>query len=282
MTEQFAYTYSVLRYRHDPLAGEQVNVGVILHCPKGRFCQFRMRHTFGRFRDLFPDLDGDAFKASLKAIERSVERVASHGGDGLFAGLENALAVGQRALPQDDSSFVWGALGSGLTSDPRAQLESLFERFVSLYDAQRKHVRGDADIWRPVRDMLDERHLVDRLQKKAIHSSIDTVVFEHAWKNSTWHCYEPVSFDLANEDSIREKARRWVGHLTTVRESTEPFKPHFIVGRPAAPELAAAYKAAIKMLEKSPIPSEVIEEDRIGYLVDKIEDEIRRHDGKLG
>jgi len=44
------------------------------------------------------------------------------------------------------------------------------------------------------------------LEKKTIATSKDEVEFEHAWKNGNWHCYQPLSFDLATVDSIQEKA----------------------------------------------------------------------------
>ena len=57
MTEKTPYTYTVLRYVHDFATAEFVNVGVVLHCPKLRYFDAKLRHTHGRFSDLFPDLD---------------------------------------------------------------------------------------------------------------------------------------------------------------------------------------------------------------------------------
>jgi hypothetical protein len=52
----------------------------------------------------------------------------------------------------------------------------------------------------------------------------DEIDFQHAWKNGAWHCLEPVSFDLLRADSIREKAHKVLGELTSLRDATEPFK----------------------------------------------------------
>jgi hypothetical protein len=58
------------------------------------------------------------------------------------------------------------------------------------------------------------------------------VTFKHAYRNGQWNVYEAVSFDLADEDGIKRKAREWLGHLAAVVDDgdVEPFKPHFLVG----------------------------------------------------
>jgi Protein of unknown function (DUF3037) len=200
------YTYVVLRYRHDSLSGEFANVGVVFHAPALGFLRAKMRHTLGRLSKMFPDLNGDAFKGSVKSIERAIARLAAPEASDLFARLKDAGAFAKAVLPDDDSSYIWGPVGSGLTADPAETLEMLYNRFVARYDEHHRQHRDDAAIWKPVRDRLAERKLADRLQAKTISSSLDCVEFEHAWKNGAWHCYQPLSFDLANEENIRDKA----------------------------------------------------------------------------
>jgi hypothetical protein len=278
MIRQFSYTFSVLRYRHDPLADEQVNVGLVFHSPAARFSDFKARHTHGRFSLLYPDLDRDAFRLKLRAIERGVSRIAEEEGDNLFARLSDATALGRRALPQDDSSFIWGEQGSGITTDPEGEFERLFERFVTLYDKEKRPVRQDADVWRPVRELLVSRGIAHRLQKKVIASPVDKVEFDHAWKNGAWNVVEALSFDLATEDTIKDKARRWVGQLTTVSKTEEKFTPHFIVGKPSSDALLPAYDAALGILRASPVAADIVEEANVASLVDQIERDIRQHE----
>lgn len=179
-------------------------------------------------------------------------------------------------LPDDDSSFVWGPVGSGLTADPVGTLARLYERFVARYDERPRSHRDDAAVWRPVHDRLAELKLADRLQPKTIASPFDRVEFEHAWKNGAWHCFQPLSFDLANEENIREKARRWAGQMLALKEATELFKPYFLVGSPSNRALEDAYRAALNILKLSPFSPEVIEETRIEDLVGRIASEIRQ------
>ena len=278
MNDRRPYTFVILRYRHDPLAGEFVNVGVLLHEPGSGFLDAKIRSTLGpRLSKMFPNLEADSFKNSLQSIARGVKRLSDRESNDMLSVLGSAATFALRVLPNDDSSFIWGDLGSGITRDPQITLEKLYDRFVTQYDNKVRASRDDAAVWRPVRDMLVARKIADLLQSKTISSSVDEVEFEHAWKNGAWHCYQPLSFDLSSIESIREKAARWAGHMLALQESEEPFKPLFFVGAPANPSLHGAYKRAVQLLALSPGRPEVIEESAAEALVDKIEDEIRGH-----
>ncbi|MCC6983605.1 MAG: DUF3037 domain-containing protein [Bauldia sp.] len=277
-TTAIPYTYIVLRYRHDSLAGEFANVGVVVHAPASGYLDARVRHTLGRISKMFPDLNGESLKVSVKNIEQAIKRLAASQGSDLFSRFKEVGAFVKSVLPDDDSSFIWGPVGAGLAANPAETLDKLYDRFVSRYDEKPRQHRDDASVWRPVRDRLAERKLADCLRAKTITSPLDHVEFEHAWKNGAWHCYQPVSFDLANEETIRDKARRWAGHLLALKDSAEPFRTYFFVGLPSDPSLKSACSAAMNILKLSPGKPEVKDETCIEDLVDQIEDDIRAHD----
>ena len=76
MTEQRPYTYTILRYVHDARAGEMLNVGIVLYVPAEHRLLVKTRHTHGRLKDAFPDLDGEAFRSAMRAVERAIGAVA--------------------------------------------------------------------------------------------------------------------------------------------------------------------------------------------------------------
>lgn len=283
MTDRRPYTYVVLRYRHDPLSGEFANVGVLLHEPGSAFLDAKVRTTLGnRLGKMFPSLDGDSFKAFLRTVARSVQKLSFNEGGDMLSSLHDASAFARRILPTDDTSFVWGAVGSGITNDPQKTLEKLYSRFVTQYEGPARSSRDDAAVWRPVRDLLVARHIADCLQPKTIRSDVDQVEFEHAWRNGAWNCYQPLSFDLASDDSVREKAARWAGHMLALHRADEPFKPHFVVGAPSDPSLLNAYQKALRLLAQSPGQPDVIEEENVEEFVDKLERQMRAHQKKGG
>lgn len=281
MTAQRPYTYTVLRYIHDPRAGEMLNVGVVVHVPADHQLLVKTRATFGRVKDAFPDLDGDAFKMAMRSVERAIGSVAKDlAATALLSGDLDAAMLARRALPEDDSALQWSSVGSGVTSDAPATLERLFERLVRHNDDRTSRRRVDEEIWRPIRERLAERHVHVPFEPKVVEGALDSITFKHAWKNGQWHVYEPVSLDLADRDGIMDKTRRWLGHLAAVRDaSADPLKLHFILGAPQDPTLRPAYDRAVALFRKADLNPEVIEEGDIDTLVDRIEDEVRAHDG---
>lgn len=281
MTGKVPYSYTLLRYVHDVLTGEFVNVGVVLFAPSLGLVRFKTRLTIGRLKGVFPDIDRGSFVTSMYAVRRGLQWIAkSEISAGFLRSDGDAADIARRALPADDSSLQWSTCGTGLTRSPDDTLARLFERFVSRYDTHTKSRRTDEDVWRPVRQMLEDRNLAERLQEKSIRGGVDDIVFKHAWKNGQWHVYESLSFDLVDADGIKSKAREWLGHLSAVVAGgeAEQFKPHFLVGAPTNPALENAYRTAIAILQKAPNNPEVFEEGQLNAFVGQIEDEVHRHE----
>lgn len=276
------YTYTVLRYVHDPVTQEFVNVGVAVHCASGvgggTYFRGATRHTIGRMREMFPDLRRSDFTSAMSAIDRAMDRLARRlSEEGMLPTEGNALSFAHKVLPADASSLQWSPLGSGLTADPNLAFERLFNRFVTQYDERSTVRRTDEELWKPVRLQLEARGVPVTLESKTISGGGDKVDFAHAWKNGAWHAYEPLSFDLANADGIAQKAHRWLGQLASVApEATEPFHTHFFVGKPSDSALEPAYRRAVGILRKAP-RADVFEEADIDEFVNRIEDEMRHH-----
>jgi len=282
------YTYVVLRYVHDPIAAEFVNVGVVVFAAAAggepAILKAATRKTLGRVKDIFPDLDRDAFKQAMRTIEQQLKRLGEElAREGMIVSEGDAAMFAQRILPRDDTSLQWSTLGSGVSDDIEKAFDRLYTRHIARYDRNSVPRRSDEEIWKPVRQRLEQRNLLVDLEPKTIIGGDDKIEFQHAWKNGAWHVYEPLSLDLADADGIYRKVHRWLGQLTSVApEATEPFHPHFIVGAPTDPELEPAYRRAIKILKKSPGDVTVFEESEVDLLVDRIENEVRAHGERAG
>lgn len=278
MTMRNPYSYVLLRYRHDPLSGEFLNVGVVLYAPESRFLGTKMRKTLGRLGKAFPGIQKAELTQALSAIERAVGNRQKYLKENSLSreDLKDASAIASSVLPSDDSSYVWSPLRSGLTDDPAKALQIIFDRFVSQYDEENKSGRDDAAVWQPVKELLSARNLIDRLHPKTITSPVDEVEFVNAWKNGVWHCYQPLSFDLSTSEGIREKAARWSGHMTGLSKSDEQIQPYFIVGAPAHAELKRDYSRAIELLKASALEPKVFEENQSDELADLITSQMNR------
>lgn len=276
------YSYSVLRYVHDVVTGEFVNVGLVLLAPSLRGCApivcFEFKDRVQRLRSLFPDVDRLSFAEAIRAISRSARTVAKQvESDGLFSE-GDARAVAIRMLPHDGSSLQWSEIGTGLAKDVEKEFERIADRMLSHYDKRSEAKRSDDDVWRPVRNAILERNISIEFESKIVRGELDAIEFTHAWKNGKIHAYEPLSFDLADAENIKNKARRWVGHLSTVVVGAhDEFQAHFIVGKPTDPRLLDSYADAVKLLRSAAGEPEVYEEAQIPELVDRLEDNYRHH-----
>jgi hypothetical protein len=279
MTSRQRYTYTVLRYVHDVVTGEFVNVGVLLYAPKSNLVKISVRTSVGRIKHVFPDLDRQAFLSAVMAAERSVKKISKglEQGD-LLAEFGDAASIARQVLAADDSSLQWSPLSGGLTEDAEKTFDRVYRRYVSQYDAKSPHRRSDDEVWRPVRQLLQEKNVPIEFNEKIIAGTSDEIVFKRAWRNGVWHAYEPLSFDLADAEGIKDKARRWRGHLEAVHDGLQSnLKLHFIVGAPQNHALLGAFQNAIKILRDAAFRPEIYEEDEIPQLVSKIEDEVRGH-----
>jgi len=262
MSGLLPYTFTVLRYVHDVVTGEFLNVSVLLSCPEADFIGERTRNTHGRLSAVFPDLDRDGFRTTVASLRRAVSTLRKElKAGGLFSRPADASTLSRQILPFDDSTLQWSPPGGGLTDDPEATLNRLYDRLVARYDETAPSRRSDEDVWRPVRDRLAERKIDARLQETVIRGQDDAIEFRHAWKNGRWHCIQPLSFDLASAENIKEKARKWTGHLAAVRDATEQFTPYFIVAKPQNEHLIDVYQSALSILKKGPIQPEIFTED---------------------
>ena len=279
MTDKQPYSYVVLRYVHDVVTGEFINVGVVLHVPSRKLFRAKTRTTISRIKAVFPDLDRKVFQSAMRSVQRGIQQVSKEiKADGFLADEGDAKSFACKALPPDDSSLQWSPVGTGLTDDADRTFDRLFGRFIASYDTQSKHRRTDNDVWRPVREKIEERKIPITLEEKIVDSPTDEIAFKHAWKNGRWHAYEPVSFDLVDADGIKSKARRWRGHLAAVADGAhEQIKLHFVLGTPQNTQLMPAYKSAVEILRRAPFKPEIFEESEIDDLVSKIEDEVRAH-----
>jgi hypothetical protein len=188
------------------------------------------------------------------------------------------MEIAQRILPVDDSSLQWSPAGGGLTQDPQKTLEDLYNRLVVRYDDQPSRIgRSDDEVWKSYRSTLESRNVLNYLKPKEICVEDDQVEFQYAWKNGFWHCLEPLSFDLSSPDSIRDKAHRWLGHITSVQNAEENFMVYFLLGEPKQEDLQDALEKAISILKKVPVKNEIIREQDATNFSEQFASEIEGH-----
>lgn len=279
MTKLMSYTYSVLRYVHDTTTGEFVNVGVALYAPEARYASAVCRSTYGRLNKVFPGINPDHFKSLMRHIQARFEEMGEQFNTQLpLNRVSTVEELAHRILPADDSSLQWAPMGSGRSADPANALEHLFDRMVMRYeDKAGRERRTEDDIWRRFKRTLEARQLLHHFQPRKITVQDDEIEFEYTWKNGVIHCLEPVSFDLSSADSIKDKAHRWLGRITSVANADEKFRLYFLVGEPQDQELGAAFNSALSILGKIPVETVIFREQQGDELSERLAREVSEH-----
>src|ERR1700738_4280352 len=151
MKDKQQYGFVILRYVHDVLTSEFINVGVVMHLPSQGRVIAKTRNTMGRLRGVFPDLDRFAFMSAMSSVRNGFRRIAKRKSTGgFFKSHDSVLAIAKEAVPHDDSSLQWSPAGGGFTGNAQETFNRLYDQFVARYDHKSTHRRTDDEIWRPV------------------------------------------------------------------------------------------------------------------------------------
>jgi hypothetical protein len=270
------YNSIVLRYVHDVVTGEFANIGVVLYAPDQRFLDARFTTSYERLNAIFLKIDHLHFRALIRYMTNRFEELGAELRDGLLpqAGLPE---LAKQVLPPDDSSLQWSQPSGGFTDDPAKTLHDLYNRYVECYVAGSAQVsRSDEEIVKPFKAKLGK--VVSKLAAKKIETKDYQYEFDLARKNGIWHVYEPVSFDLIDPNSIREKANRWLGRGVALQDAREKFKIHFLLGEPRQEGTKEAFENAIHLLSKIPGQKELIRESDLERFAEHVAEEIVHHD----
>jgi hypothetical protein len=120
------FEYAILRVVPRVERGECVNAGVVLYCQDERFLDARVHLDEARLKALDPHLDLEAVRGHLEAV-----RAVCAGGSeaGAIGRLPSRERFGWLVAPR--STVVQpSAVHTGLTDDPRAELERLLGKMV--------------------------------------------------------------------------------------------------------------------------------------------------------
>jgi hypothetical protein len=276
-----SYSAVLLRYVHDVAAGEFVNVGVVVFSPDAKYLNCLCTQRYGRVSQLFGDghVNGPHLKGVLRWVQSRIDELGSRLAGELDLGqkpqaLTEALVA---VLPRDDSSLQWSQEMGGLTANPERTLEELYFRFVERYEhtAARKG-REDEDVWRPFKVALQTERVLGHLKPHLIQGSDYEYNFTHAWRNGLWNVYEPISLDLLDAESIKEKGVRWLGRAQSLGDAEEKFKLYALLGAPSDDRLRPAYIKAKNIMHKMDAPHDFVREDEVADLARSLALEIVR------
>lgn len=278
----------VVRYVHDVLTDEFLNVGVVLLCPEKYYVRARFISQWSRVTAAFPNADLAHLRRTAARIVSRIDEVRTQAQDRnrslplLFEpDIEKFMAS---VLPPDDSSIQLSPGIRGVTDDPDRTLAELHHRYAlrHLPEEPDRVARTDQDVWQTfVTKMAGKIELFDMFRPvslRAPKSPNFQFDFPMAWKNGIWNIAQPVSFDLLDVRNISEKATLWMGRVYALRPSEQNAQIMFLIGMPPKEVPQPLHEAAavgVELLTDNLAgEARIITEDRSDDLAAKIEHDL--------
>ncbi len=267
-----------VRYVHDVLTGEFLNIGVVLLCPAAHYAGARFISQWSRVTWTFPNAELPHVRRLAAAIQAACDQLYPRQGDILrLAREEDITSFLSRVLPPDDASIQFSGVIRGISDDPARTLSELTSRYAERYlrDGAERAPRTDADVWDAFARKLAKRIDMNRgLSSVTLRSPAYGFDFERAWKNGKLNIAQPVSLDLLDARAIKEKVMAWTGRVVTLHPSKQDAQITFLVGMPppeAERTLVQAASDAVRILGTNLVgEADVLTEDRSDELIERI------------
>ena len=263
---KFAYSYCVLKYVHDPAAGESLNVGVLAYAPSIPWIGVRVEKRFRRLRDAFRDFDRDSYRHILRRVEVAVERWQKRLEElpGVSEKPGDVSYVGALIWPDSDLSFRFGPVLTGIASQPEAMLDELFDRMVYSQTPQETRRQTEAMVWRTFSAHLAQARILTILEPKVFEVDGVDIKFEHTFKNGKWHVLQPVTMDYRTPGTLEREATVWLGRGAALKEHPELGNVYLLLGSPrsCSSEIRRTFQNVKQLLTtRMPTPSRVVGEE---------------------
>lgn len=226
------YSYQIIKYTHDLVTGEFVNVGVVLFEPNNNFIEAKVLNKFSRISNFFGEVNGHFLLSRLKHFQKEIVEISKN--KSLFSVDHSIDSITSRLIPKDDSSLQLSEMKFGLDLSPINALNDLYKRLVEKYiDGNSQEARTDNYAWNKVyKQYFDQHGITAKLRDHTVQTNNDKIKFDKSWKNGVWNCYQTLSLDLKKEDNIRGKIYKWSGIVRELETASEKMNLFFLTTKP--------------------------------------------------
>jgi Protein of unknown function (DUF3037) len=273
--------YQILRYLPDRISGEFANLGIVALDQQNRILKSKFISRIGNISCFFPDINSRFLLSTIKTIQHDLQLISERSKDELsFDKFDSIEQVTGKVLAKDDSALLFSEIKKTLDVDIETTVDDLFSRFVTVSALEGDdEVRRDKEVWTKVyKKHFDECGISGHLKPHNIKTQNDELVFDKAWKNGVWNCFETVSFNLTRTDAIKNKVYKWVGKLDELNTSEEPRHIYLLSVMPHRhPELKSFIKKMISEKGTKNTKIDVISEEGARDITKAIQLEIEEH-----
>jgi len=228
------YQYQIVKYMHDRVTSEFVNIGIVLYQQDGKFLDSKFITRYSRLSHFFGEINGQYIISSLKQFSKEInnihKNINDHLSDTEYSSIESITGS---ILPVDDSALICSEVFHGIDISPEKALDDLFERLINKYNSEPTKNLTDESVWRKVyKSYFDELGITSHLKPHTVHTNHDEIEFDLAWKNGSWNIYQSLLLDLKSKDSIKSKVYKWNGIISELENTNEKLHIYLLTKTP--------------------------------------------------
>jgi hypothetical protein len=270
------YQYLILRYVHNASTEEFVNIGILMWLPEQGRLLHDISEKYTRLSNFFEGFDGANYRNMIRHLKAKLRGAEEQ----TYDRIQSVDQLVDAIFPRDPSCFQWSSAMGGVTPDPEQRLRKIFDRIVDRHVGRHERTRRDEkDIYQNLIARLQQRHLVDRLERDVpVKGEHFDYTFKLGWQNGKPQYLEPISFDYTKGGELIEKAYAWSGRLSDLSKGRD-FSLTSVVAPPQQENLRRHYQEALKILKESPTVRKVIEENEIEKFMPEIEHDLATDHG---
>ena len=280
--KQRKFAYSVLKFRTSYVLDERVNIGLLFRFEnagtreEGVFSDITDKYFFvypsalSRVTKFFSEsVKAKDIKKLLSGFSKKIDEVNRTGN---FRGVSLEEFIQRELLVKDANSYFFSEVKYGVYDSRNAILEYYAKDYFKFFKPKLKKGRDDNAVrklfWDAVKNKSSEG-FEDRLSlfksDVVLENGIVKTEFDYGWQNGTFNYVKPLNFDLVDEGNISNKAFKWYGELTHLKDvvAQNNGKIDLLISRPSKKALFKFYDRALNVLEDIKTRKTIIEEEQI-------------------
>jgi len=234
MPAKIKYQYQLLRYKHDRVTDEFVNVGLVIYSAEQHYLKCQVISKYTRVSSFFNHKsDSSSLTKALKQLEVSINQTGAEL-QSLFRPEPSFVSITEitsHILPKDDNALYFTEEQSGLDYNLDGAFHDLYQRFIDYYTIPKniQKITSDKDVWsKYYKRYFDSLGISGKLKEHKVVTNTDKFTFEKSWKNGNWHCFQTLALSSNDLNKVKDKLYKWSGILDNLEEVQEPLDLFFL------------------------------------------------------
>ena len=134
IVDSIKYEYQILRYRHDVVSGEFVNIGIIFFDADKHYLRARVTENYDRIAHFFGSVSSPILLRATKQIEHALNEIGQQiTNNSQTRSFKSITDITSSVLPSNDNSLFFSTVFNGWHLDHQKAFDETFERLVGRY-----------------------------------------------------------------------------------------------------------------------------------------------------